>query len=39
MKKYLAAFAIAAATPVAMIASAPAAVAQAEGEFKIPTPP
>lgn len=39
MKKYLVALAVAAAAPVAMVASAPAALAQAEGAFKIPTPP
>lgn len=41
MKTFLAAMAIAAATPVAMMASAPAAMAQAEAEaeFVIPTPP
>ncbi|MFN7157390.1 hypothetical protein [Erythrobacter cryptus] len=41
MKKFLVALAFAAAAPVAMTASAPAALAQdkAEGEFKIPTPP
>lgn len=39
MKKFLAAVAIATAAPVAMMASAPAALAQAEAEFVIPTPP
>jgi hypothetical protein len=41
VKKLLAAAMIAAAAPVALIAAAPAAMAEemAEGEFKIPTPP
>lgn len=38
MKKYLVALAVAAA-PVTMVASAPAALAQDEGTFAIPTPP
>lgn len=39
MKKILVATAVALAAPVAMTCVAPAALAQAEGEFKIPTPP
>lgn len=39
MKKFLVALAIGTATPAAMMAAAPAALAQAEGEFSIPTPP
>lgn len=39
MKKLIAAIAIAAAMPVATAVTAPAALAQAEGGFEIPTPP
>ncbi|AUX70343.1 hypothetical protein CHX26_13305 [Porphyrobacter sp. HT-58-2] len=39
MKKLVAAIAIAAAMPVATAVTAPAALAQAEGGFEIPTPP
>ncbi len=39
MKKFLVAAAVAIAAPVAMMGTAPAALAQAEGDYKIPTPP
>ncbi|WP_299193409.1 DUF2846 domain-containing protein [uncultured Erythrobacter sp.] len=39
MKKLIAAFAIATATPIAFVASAPVAMADEEEGFQVPTPP